>query len=492
MVWFMISVDREALWISVQRLLESDIDGRTSVDARDATAVMSADRHDVAEWVPLHQVCFATALARSLLYSGSVHEAVDVAVDAVGALRALPDTSRTGLLVRCITELAGIQLLVGDARRCAELSRRALDHVEHFTDAHIQYRARCLLAAALAVNGEFIAASEACESADLLGREVKDMNHGGVMSLKQRPWPRTVADLFLACRIGDDESLAAIDQAVPSTSPVAFIGNSIRELARGELDFLRRDYQSVVAVMENIIHGVLGDRYPPLILGRALELQALSFIQLGQPAEALRVLEGRVSLPRHSVCFEFIKANAILQLGQPRKALLATDQCLRDPGHSLRSLPSIHLRRAVAFELISAPETADMEFSSAAHLAVQTGGLSPAVGLPQEQLGKLLRRLIAHEPAFGQKIVQRIPLDGDYPEPKRLGIVPVSLTEREGHLANWLATELTIPEIAEGLFLSINTVKTELRRLYRKLGVSSREDAVDALRHLVVLHDPRV
>jgi ATP/maltotriose-dependent transcriptional regulator MalT len=41
-----------------------------------------------------------------------------------------------------------------------------------------------------------------------------------------------------------------------------------------------------------------------------------------------------------------------------------------------------------------------------------------------------------------------------------------------------LATELSLREISARLYLSPNTVKTHTRTLYRKLGVTSREEAV--------------
>jgi LuxR family maltose regulon positive regulatory protein len=41
-----------------------------------------------------------------------------------------------------------------------------------------------------------------------------------------------------------------------------------------------------------------------------------------------------------------------------------------------------------------------------------------------------------------------------------------------------LATDLTQREIGAQLYLSVNTVKTHSRSLYRKLGASSREEAV--------------
>ena len=41
-----------------------------------------------------------------------------------------------------------------------------------------------------------------------------------------------------------------------------------------------------------------------------------------------------------------------------------------------------------------------------------------------------------------------------------------------------LPTSLTTREIGDELFLSRNTIKTYLRRVYRKLNASSREEAV--------------
>jgi LuxR family maltose regulon positive regulatory protein len=41
-----------------------------------------------------------------------------------------------------------------------------------------------------------------------------------------------------------------------------------------------------------------------------------------------------------------------------------------------------------------------------------------------------------------------------------------------------LATELTQREIGRELYLSLNTVKTHARNIFRKLDASSRDDAV--------------
>lgn len=59
---------------------------------------------------------------------------------------------------------------------------------------------------------------------------------------------------------------------------------------------------------------------------------------------------------------------------------------------------------------------------------------------------------------------------------------PQLLTERERAVLQYLPTMLKASEIAEDLFVSVNTVKTHQRSIYRKLGVSTRRAAVERAR----------
>jgi LuxR family maltose regulon positive regulatory protein len=56
------------------------------------------------------------------------------------------------------------------------------------------------------------------------------------------------------------------------------------------------------------------------------------------------------------------------------------------------------------------------------------------------------------------------------------------LTPAERRLLHLLPTHLSFPAIADELIVSTNTVKTQARSIYRKLGVSSRSEAVDCAR----------
>jgi LuxR family maltose regulon positive regulatory protein len=62
-----------------------------------------------------------------------------------------------------------------------------------------------------------------------------------------------------------------------------------------------------------------------------------------------------------------------------------------------------------------------------------------------------------------------------------------ALTAAELRLLPLLSTHLSLPEIAEEMFLSRNTIKTEANSMYRKLGASTRSQAVARARELGLL-----
>jgi len=61
------------------------------------------------------------------------------------------------------------------------------------------------------------------------------------------------------------------------------------------------------------------------------------------------------------------------------------------------------------------------------------------------------------------------------------------LTDRELSVLRFLPSHLTNPEIARECIMSVNTVKTHLKRIYAKLGVTSRAETVERARLLGLL-----
>ena len=62
-----------------------------------------------------------------------------------------------------------------------------------------------------------------------------------------------------------------------------------------------------------------------------------------------------------------------------------------------------------------------------------------------------------------------------------------TLTNAELRLLPFLVTHLSFPQIGERLYISRHTVKTQAISIYRKLGVSSRSEAVRVAREMHLL-----
>ena len=61
------------------------------------------------------------------------------------------------------------------------------------------------------------------------------------------------------------------------------------------------------------------------------------------------------------------------------------------------------------------------------------------------------------------------------------------LTDREQAVLRLLPSALSLREIGSTLYVSLNTVKTHAKSIYRKLGVSGRDEAVKRARELGLL-----
>jgi len=86
--------------------------------------------------------------------------------------------------------------------------------------------------------------------------------------------------------------------------------------------------------------------------------------------------------------------------------------------------------------------------------------------------------------AFAVDLLRRMSGQHDRPLPASL---VEALTEREQVVLRYLASTLSNAEIADELYLSVNTVKTHQRMIYRKLGADGRRDAVRRARQLRLL-----
>jgi NarL family two-component system response regulator LiaR len=99
------------------------------------------------------------------------------------------------------------------------------------------------------------------------------------------------------------------------------------------------------------------------------------------------------------------------------------------------------------------------------------GFISKAV--PQEQIIEGIKAAARGEQVIVTQRSQHSQIDESLRWPGR----GIGLTERESELLSLLSTGMTNSELGRHLYVSENTVKTHLRRLYAKLGVRNRAQA---------------
>ena len=148
-----------------------------------------------------------------------------------------------------------------------------------------------------------------------------------------------------------------------------------------------------------------------------------------------------------------------------------------------------HAREYVAHAMRLRPQATWAQPSFAVRLRLELAKLLLALADPAGARG-LLREIddiLRHSPDLGVLVDQVEGLR------RQLATVPAgkigvsSLSPAELRLLPYLQTHLTHEEIGQRLYVSINTVRTQTRSIYRKLDVSSRADAVNEARRVGLL-----
>jgi LuxR family maltose regulon positive regulatory protein len=221
---------------------------------------------------------------------------------------------------------------------------------------------------------------------------------------------------------------------------------------------------------------------PPRLLGEQSLLRRADLLaQAGELASA-RVLLDRAGPPQTDGG-TVLSARLHLRLGDlpgAREALRRVD----------RTHPRGRAGGGIVGALLAAAEEDEdgaLDALEDALLAAAPTGLRRPFLAEPDLAGLLARRTEQGSAAseFALDLLGR--LTGEAPVPReRPGLVD-PLTERERIALRYLASSLSNPEIAAQLYVSVNTVKTHQRAVYRKLGADGRRDAVRRARALDLL-----
>ncbi|WP_158539953.1 LuxR C-terminal-related transcriptional regulator [Williamsia limnetica] len=181
-----------------------------------------------------------------------------------------------------------------------------------------------------------------------------------------------------------------------------------------------------------------------------------------------------------------VRAKAHLALSDPAAAL----DTLRPPGRftGYRALAAeAAVLEAVARGRLRQDSLAAERMQNAVELAEPIGLRRPFYfedGQIAVQLNRF-RHLNDDRSPFVAELVQTMGATDTESAPHTA--VVQALTDREMAVLKYLPTMLKSSEIAADLFVSVNTVKTHQRSIYRKLGVSNRREAVESARYWAML-----
>ncbi len=266
----------------------------------------------------------------------------------------------------------------------------------------------------------------------------------------------------------------------PAAGVVLHQASGMLELARGR----ECDAMTAFSAAERVA-GLLVAAHPRSAPMRAHLLQTL--VRLGETAS----VEQAVAEAGESERGEIRNAMAALRLaqGDPQAATLALAPVLTGsaPVTNLGWKSQTFLLEAIARDALGDPVAAGRALEHALDLVEPDGAVFAFLLHPAPELLAAHARGGTAHAALITEILDLIA--GNKPvlphgEPDRLR---EPLSASEARILRFLPTNLSAPEIAGQLSVSVNTIRTHMRHLYEKLGVHSRTEAVEQARILGLL-----
>ncbi len=169
--------------------------------------------------------------------------------------------------------------------------------------------------------------------------------------------------------------------------------------------------------------------------------------------------------------------------GQFARAAACLDE-LVDGGWPRYRLEAALLRARVGLALSRAGHEVNHQIECGLAIAEEHGFVRTVL-LEGPEVHDALENKLRREPNGAYRAILAAALRSNVPlpQPIRAGPTPYELSERERDVLRYLATRMSNREIAVELSVSLNTLKTHVKSIYRKLDAASRSEAVGAGRN---------
>jgi LuxR family transcriptional regulator, maltose regulon positive regulatory protein len=294
----------------------------------------------------------------------------------------------------------------------------------------------------------------------------RTLAHSGAME----PWTALLRALL--CRDGVDQMRADAEAAVAGLAPGS-------------------PWSATALLLKGVAHVLAGEaRRADPILADAVEVAThIGALPTAAAALAQRAL---IAIARH----DWIQAETLAERGlQIARAGQLNDYEMSPLIHAVAARTALHhgdLPRAQD-HLARAAHLRPLLTSAMPHRAVQTLlelarahlALTDVAGATI--LLREVRYILQQRPHLGSLPVQADQLQSKLDSLRETTASPATLTTAELRLLPLLSTHLTFREIGERLSISPHTVKSQAMSAYRKLGVSSRSQAIHRVRETGLL-----
>ncbi|MFT8358056.1 LuxR C-terminal-related transcriptional regulator [Bifidobacterium aquikefiri] len=479
---------------SIERMFYADIPDASPLRMSDVNLILGLRTHEDL----LTSLRFRVAVLQSLIHAGKPEEAVEF-VERMLVKTLLTDSihmHRSDIaVINC--NIAQAYLLMGDTRHSTDYASIAVQYARelrteieqsedsrsgiiHRYSAEIYFWAQSLYACSKALAGELNEASAAI---------IPALETSNVAGFSPQSWPLSIALQRVSTHM---QRIQATKMSIsfPQQSEIpedlfhdSKIVLSARRLVRAIKLLRQYRFQELTSVMDSAIGGTCSFSCYPVFYEMAIYLGSFALLQLNAPAAALSTVLNVKDRKGRTLSFEPLKYSAYIALGNADKVLTAAKEFLEHPQNpSVATLILIYERRSIAFEMLGMHSQACIALSRSLHLSVDVGFISPSIGIPNKILSEIRTRLSKQEPEFIERVSGFLPNRGTGTVETQPSIQVVSFTKREKVVADYLIQGFTIKKMADTLFVSTNTIKTQVRSIYKKLGVSNRSDALEKIK----------
>lgn len=287
---------------------------------------------------------------------------------------------------------------------------------------------------------------------------------------------RTLASLDTLDFVAADEALTALGHAAEKEELWAFV-----VYAHCQYALARRDTFSALSLLHRAVdahqkHLKPGSFAGPLM--RSTEIDLTLALGDGNKASALAA---EIDDPADNPWTLTSVARLRQKAGQNEAAVALCHQFDWAGESYPRAQMETLLVQAVAHYQLGEHRRAAETWSKACSIADQTGNLRSFSTIARPDIDQLESLAKTNSSALAQ-FLKVIPAES-FPQSLQI----VTLTERERTVLSLIDAGLSSAAMADKLFVSVNTIKTQLRTMYRKLGAHNRKEALTRARELRLL-----